>query len=154
MSKTVKVGCRIPNGARLVVSDVFDDPLNPGQKQFREVGLVELAGAGVHTGGPGLLPEDQAPVSEVDAGLFNTWWTHNQSSDLVTSGAVFKAKAKDETVEDKAEADAKDEQKVAEMHAEEARVATEQAAEQQASAAPEPATEPASPAKKRGRAAS
>jgi hypothetical protein len=94
MANTVKVGCRLPSGLTLRVSDWFKGP--DGERMLREVARHELAGSGAHIGQSvgGMVDEDGAAFTEVPADDWAKWYEANKDSDLVTSGAVFKGKAR------------------------------------------------------------
>lgn len=104
MANTVKVGCRLPSGLSLRVSDWVKGP--DGEMMLREIARYDLAGSGAHLGQntSGLGDEDSAAFTEVPADHWATWYEANKDSDLVTSGAVFKGKAR-AAVDDGAGAD-------------------------------------------------
>lgn len=88
MTDTIKIGCRIPQGLKLRVSDWLDDPANPGQKMLREVEVIDMAGSGAHVAAPGASGEPA--FTDVPADLWTKWMAMNGESDLVKSGALFK----------------------------------------------------------------
>lgn len=99
MANTVKVGCRLPSGLSLRVSDWVKGP--DGEMMLREVARYELAGSGAHLGQntSGMADEDGAAYTEIPADDWAKWYEANKDSDLVTSGAVFKGKARAETAD-------------------------------------------------------
>lgn len=100
MANTVRVGCRLPSGLSLRVSDWVKGP--DGEQMLREMARYELAGSGAHLGQntSGMADEDGAAFTEVPADDWNKWYEANKDSDLVTSGAVFKGKARAATADD------------------------------------------------------
>lgn len=103
MSKDmVEIGCRIPNGINLRVSDWIKGPT--GQEELREVGMYQLAGSGQHVAAPGLLGgKDDATFTKIPADMWAAWLKMNERTDLHTSGAVFE-RGKDPMAEPDAEA--------------------------------------------------
>lgn len=99
MSKTAKIGTRLPNGLRLQVSDWVDTP--EGGKQLKTVAIYDIPGSGRHHGAVagGLAPEEHAGYVEIPSDHAAKWFEMNKDSDLVTSGAVFRGKANAETEE-------------------------------------------------------
>lgn len=92
MADTVKVGCRIPSGLRLRVSDWVKGP--DGDMILKEVAMYDLAGSGAHIAQPGSMDaEGDATYTEIPADHFEKWMEMNKDSDLVTSGAVFKGRS-------------------------------------------------------------
>lgn len=93
--KTVKIGCRIPNGVILRPADWVD---TPDGKVLKDTEPFELRGSGAHLGQAGSMHAegDEAGVTytEVPADAWDKWYAANKDSDLVTSGAVFKGKAR------------------------------------------------------------
>lgn len=94
MANTVKVGCRLPSGLSLRVSDWVKGP--DGEMMLREVARYELAGSGAHLGmnTSGMGSEDDAAFTEIPADHWKLWSDANKESDLMTSGAVFQGKAR------------------------------------------------------------
>lgn len=109
MSDTVKVGCRLPQGIVLRVSEPGKNAL--GEPALQEVGTIEVAGSRRHVAAPGLVEGADAEVTftDVPADLWAKWYEANKDGDLVTSGIVFKKGqdplAKAEKTDDKAEAE-------------------------------------------------
>lgn len=99
MANTVKVGCRLPNGLSLRVSDWVKGP--DGEQMLKEVARYELAGSGAHLGQntSGLATEEDAAFTEMPADDWAKWYEANKDSDLVTSGAVFKGGARAQTAD-------------------------------------------------------
>lgn len=97
MANTVKVGCRLPSGLSLRVSDWVKGP--DGEMMLREIARYELAGNGAHLGlnTSGMGSEEDAAYTEIPADHWKLWSDANKDSDLMTSGAVFKGKARAET---------------------------------------------------------
>lgn len=100
MADTVKIGCRVPAGLRLRVSDWVKGP--DGEMMLREIAMHELAGSGAHVGAGfnGLDAEANAAFTEVPADHWAMWADANKDSDLVKSGAVFKGSARAKTAEE------------------------------------------------------
>lgn len=90
MADTVKIGCRLPSGLVLRVSDWVKGP--DGEQMLKEVARYDLAGSGAHLGQntSGLGLEDDAAFTEIPADHWAKWSEMNQDSDLMKSGAVFK----------------------------------------------------------------
>jgi hypothetical protein len=97
MANTVKVGCRLPSGLSLRVSDWVKGP--DGERMLREVARYELSGSGAHLGQntSGMGSEDDAAFTDMPADHWALWFDANKDSDLVTSGAVFKGGARAQT---------------------------------------------------------
>lgn len=104
--KMVKVGCRMPNGLRLQVSDWVKGP--DGNMILKPIAIYDLAGSGQHLGmAPGNVhTEEDATFTEIPADHWEKWYEMNKDSDLATSGTVFRGKASDKTPEEQAEAEA------------------------------------------------
>jgi len=94
MADTVKIGCRLPSGLVLRVSDWVKGP--DGEQMLKEVARYDLAGSGAHLGQntSGLGLEDDAAFTEIPADHWAKWSEMNQDSDLMKSGAVFKGGAR------------------------------------------------------------
>lgn len=101
MANTVKVGCRMPGGVRLQVSDWVKGP--DGNQILKPIAIYDIAGSGRHIGGVpgGLHNEEDAAFTEIPADHWAKWYEMNKDSDLATSGAIFKGSARAE-VEDPA----------------------------------------------------
>lgn len=99
MAKMVKVGCRMPGGVRLQVSDWIKGP--DGNDILKPVAIYDIAGSGRHIGGVpgGLHGEDDASFTEIPADHWQKWYDMNKDSDLATSGAIFKGPAKAEVAD-------------------------------------------------------
>lgn len=94
MAKTVKVGCRMPGGVRLQVSDWVKGA--DGNQILKPIAIYDIAGSGRHIGAVpgGLHNEDDATFTEIPADHWEKWYEMNKDSDLVTSGTVFKGTAR------------------------------------------------------------
>lgn len=94
MAKTVKVGCRMPGGVRLQVSDWVKGA--DGNQILKPIAIYDIAGSGRHIGAVpgGLHNEDDATFTEIPADHWEKWYEMNKDSDLATSGAIFKGPAK------------------------------------------------------------
>lgn len=97
--KTVKVGCRVPNGLRLQVSDWVKGP--DGNQLLKVIEIHDIAGSGTHIGqvNGNLHAEGDATFTEIPADHWDKWYEMNKDSDLVKSGAIFKGKARDKVDE-------------------------------------------------------
>lgn len=97
--KTVKVGCRVPNGLRLQVSDWIKGP--DGNPMLKVIEIHDIAGSGAHLGqvNGNLHADGDATFTEMPADHWEKWYEMNKDSDLVKSGAIFKGKARDKVEE-------------------------------------------------------
>lgn len=100
MADTVKIGCRLPSGIVLRVSDWVKGP--DGEQMLKEVARYDLAGSGAHLGQntSGLGLEDDAAFTEIPADHWAKWSEMNKDSDLLNSGAVFKGGARAKTTDE------------------------------------------------------
>ncbi len=80
---TVSVGCRLPGGLTLSVTE-----RNPRTGDLRAVGVITLAGVSRTPAAPG-APAMREAFTTVDKELFGLWATENAGGSLLTSGAVF-----------------------------------------------------------------
>lgn len=109
--KTVKIGCRLPQGVILRPADWVD---TPDGKVLKDAEPFELRGSGAHLGQAGSMhaegDDDGVTYTEVPAAAWDKWLSMNKDSDLITSGAVFKggarAKVADEAPADPVQAEA------------------------------------------------